>query len=807
MAEKEKKQTRIRVSVRNFVEFLLRSGDIDERRGSARITDAMLMGSRIHRKIQQSMGGDYRAEVPLKLSVWEEKYEFCLEGRADGIFSKEKEEAEQTALFPEEEQAETITVIDEIKGMYTDVESMAEPVNVHLAQAKCYAYLYALDCGLDSEEGKMGVQLTYCNLDTEAIQRFYQEYTIKELTDWFQELYREYKKWVDYRMEARKIRQASIKTLRFPYPYREGQERLIKDVYLSILRKKVLFVEAPTGVGKTLCTVFPAVKAVGEELSEQIFYLTAKTITRTAAAEAFLLLMEKGYRARVLVITAKDKLCPLEERACNPEDCPYARGFFDRVNDAVFDFLKEDGIFDRDRILSFAKERTLCPFEFSLDVSLWCDVIICDYNYVFDPNVYLKRFFNDGISGDYLFLVDEAHNLIDRGREMYSAVLYKESFLEVKRLMTPYSKRVCRALEKCNKLLLEYKRECETAMELTSYGPFFFSLMQLSGELEHFLKENPRFDGGEAFSELYLALRHFLNMSDIMDEGFTVYARHDEEGRFFIKLYCMDTANVIEERLKLARSTVFFSATLLPISYYKRMLTTDTEPYAVYAQTCFSPEQSRILIASDVSSRYTRRNRSEFLRIAEYIKTVALAKCGNYLVFFPSYRFLEQVLSVLTEEELPFAVLVQDGNMTEEDREEFLAQFQESPQETVVGFCVMGGIFSEGINLAGERLIGAILVGTGLPLISDEREILRKHYEESGKNGFDYAFRFPGMNKVLQSAGRVIRTQSDRGVILLLDERFLHREYQELFPLEWENRTRVTLSTVEKELSDFWAEG
>ncbi|MBE5902603.1 MAG: ATP-dependent DNA helicase [Lachnospiraceae bacterium] len=779
----EGKTNRIRVSVRNFVEFLLRSGDIDERRGSARITDAMLMGSRIHRKIQQSMGGDYRAEVPLKMSFMEEEYEFCLEGRADGIFSSEE-----------------VTVIDEIKGMYADVESMAEPIEVHLAQAKCYAYLYAMD----SYEEKMGVQLTYCNLDTEGVKRFYQEYTTKELEDWFLGLYREYKKWVDYRMEARKIRQASIKKLSFPYPYRDGQERLVKDVYLSILRKKVLFVEAPTGVGKTLCTVFPAVKAVGEELSEQIFYLTAKTITRTAAAEAFSLLMEKGYRARVLLITAKDKVCPLEERACNPEDCPYAKGYFDRVNDAVFDFLKEEGIFDRDRILSFAEERKLCPFEFSLDVSLWCDAIICDYNYVFDPNVYLKRFFNDGISGDYLFLVDEAHNLIDRGREMYSAVLYKESFLEVKRLMAPHSKRVCRALDKCNKQLLEYKRECETAMELDSYAPFFFSLMQLSGELERFLKENPRFDGGEAFSELYLSLRHFLNMNDIMDEGFTVYVRHDEEGRFFIKLYCMDTANVMEERLKLARSTVFFSATLLPISYYKQMLTTSPEPYAVYAKTCFSKEQSRILVASDVSSRYTRRNRSEFLRIAEYIKTMAKAKTGNYMVFFPSYRFLDQVFEVLAEEELPFEILVQGGSMTEEDREEFLGQFKENPEKSLVGFCVMGGIFSEGINLIGERLIGAILVGTGLPLISDEREILKRHYEESGRNGFDYAFRFPGMNKVLQSAGRVIRTQNDRGVILLLDERFLHRDYQELFPLEWENRTRVTLSTVGKELEDFW---
>ncbi|SFQ03114.1 Rad3-related DNA helicase [Lachnospiraceae bacterium XBB1006] len=773
----------IRVSVRNFVEFLLRSGDIDDRRGNLRQTDAMLMGSRIHRKIQQSMGGGYQAEVTLKLYKEEPTYSFSLEGRADGIFEDEE------GIF-----------VDEIKGMYMDVHALEEPILLHEAQAKCYAYIYLVENDLQ----EIGVQMTYCNLDSEEIKRFRQRYSKETLCEWFEVLYQEYQKWVRYRVEARAMRQTSIWQLSFPFPYRNGQKELIQDVYRSILRKKTLFVQAPTGVGKTLCTIFPAVKAVGESLCEQIFYLTAKTITRTAAAEAFALLIEQGYRGKVLLLTAKDKVCPLEERSCNPVDCPYAKGYFDRINDAVFAFLKEEGLFDRERLVAFALEQMLCPFEFSLDVSLWCDAIICDYNYVFDPNVYLKRFFSDGVEGEYVFLVDEAHNLIDRGREMYSAVLYKESFLAMKRLMTPYSKRVVKALEACNRHLLTYKRECETYKILPTFSPFLFSLLRLSGELERFFKEYPGFDGGEEFGEFYFALRHFLNMCDIMDENYEVYTTHDEEGRFVIKLYCIDTAGVIGNRLLMARSTVFFSATLLPITYYKQMLTTEKEPYAIYAQTAFSPLQSGIFVATDVSSKFTRRNALEYQKMATYIRRIVEVKPGNYMVFFPSYGYLRKVLSLMDEE--TFSIVVQDGNMSEAQRETFLQQFEEEAEKTVVGFCVMGGIFSEGINLTGEKLIGAILVGTGLPGLSVEQEILKKHYEEAGKNGFDYAFRYPGMNKVLQAGGRVIRTKEDRGIIVLLDERFCRGDYQTLFPKEWANRTTCNLDTIAKKLIDFWQE-
>lgn len=813
-----------RVSVRNFVEFLLRSGDIDNRRGAVNTADAMQEGSRIHRKIQGSKDSGYRAEVSLKQSFCEEEYEFVLEGRADGIFKEEES---------------GIWAIDEIKGVYLDLEDLEEPVAVHLAQAKCYAYLYSLQENLD----EMLVQMTYCNMELfeekdtskkkdatgnkQSIKYFINHYSKEELESWFCQLYDEYKKWLQYRMEARKVRQASIHQLEFPYPYRPGQKELVSNVYISLKRGKTLFVQAPTGVGKTISTIFPAVKAVGEELGDIIFYLTAKTITRKAAEDAFSLLVAEGLQEKIITITAKDKVCQLEERSCNPVDCPYAKGYYDRINDAVYEYLTtrmENGVSNREKLTEYALEKNLCPFEFSLDLALWVDAIICDYNYVFDPNVYLKRFFAEGIKGDYFFLVDEAHNLIERGREMYSATLVKEDFLAMRRMFKPMSKRVSNAMESCNKLLLEYKRQCDGYQVLTSYSPFIFACMRLMGELERFFKDHPTFDGGEAFSQFYLDLRHFLNMCDILDEAYEVYTEHDEEGRFCIHLYCIDTSKVLQNRINMAKATVFFSATLLPIHYYKQMLCDEADPYAVYANTSFTREQSKILVATDVSSKYTRRTPEEFNRIASYIYTCILAKPGNYMVFFPSYAFLKQVQEQLQEllknqdvflckdeenEDAPYnlQILEQNSFMKEEERENFLAFFEDdSNGSTVLGMCVMGGIFSEGIDLRGKSLIGTIIVGTGLPQVSNQRKVLQDYFDERRRSGFDLSYRFPGMSKVQQAAGRVIRTKEDRGVILLLDERFLQRDNLSLFPREWSHYETVTLDTLPNALAAFWKE-
>lgn len=820
----------IKISVRDLVEFILREGDIDNRRGRAASPEAMQEGSRIHRKIQKNMGSNYHPEVPLKIVLEQEGYSLVIEGRADGILI---ESSEREIGFSDNfnhigaEEGMKVT-IDEIKGIYRKLELLEAPVAVHRAQAMCYAYIYAARHGLE----QIDVQMTYCNLDTlelptglflSELKRFRETFSFLELKLWFEKLISEYKKWADFQFSWRKLRQASIKKIEFPYEYRKGQKELAAGVYRTISRKKNLFIQAPTGVGKTISTVFPAVKAVGEELGDKIFYLTAKTITGTVARETFELLRKQGYQAKVVSVTAKEKLCKCEEMDCNPVHCPYAKGHYDRVNDAVFNLLHKEDVFSREVLLEQAEEYMVCPFELCLDVATWADNIICDYNYVFDPNVCLKRFFAEGTRGDYIFLVDEAHNLVERSREMYSAVLYKEDFLETRRLLkNRMTKKMEQGFTKCNKILLEYKRECEKYVLYENVGNLIFALMQLASELDEFLQKNVEFPQRKTVTEFYFNLRNFIHIYELVDEHYVIYSEHEADGRFKLKLYCVDPSKNLQERIDKGNATIFFSATLLPVSYYKNLLSTKQDNYAVYAETAFSEEQRLLLLGSDVSSKYTRRGPAEYERIASYIKKTAEAKKGNYMAFFPSYKMMadvyEQFLAVTEpggeSTVLPGArrgnieCLCQQPGMKEEEREAFLEEFsKERSREregSFVAFCVMGGIFGEGIDLKNEQLIGAIIVGTGLPQISNEREILMNYYEKRSGEGFDYAYRYPGMNKVLQAAGRVIRTVEDVGVIELLDERFLQSDYRNLFPREWEKRSVCRIDTVEGMLAEFW---
>ena len=783
-ATEQRELTRIRISVRNLVEFIFRSGDIDNRIGKGAQKEAMQEGSRMHRKIQGRMGMEYRAEVPLKLEVPQEQYVLALEGRADGIITN----------------ADGVTV-DEIKCMYTDVTRFEEPIFVHKAQAMCYAYIYALQNGLD----QISVQLTYCDLDTEEICRFEEAFSFFWLERWFQDMMEAYRKWTDFQFAWRKIRQTSIQTLEFPFPYREGQYKLVGDVYRTIHRKKILFIQAPTGTGKTISALFPAIRAVGENLGDKIFYLTAKTITRTVAKDTCDLLKAKGYRGKVIVLTAKEKMCPCEEMDCNPSNCLRAKGHYDRVNYAVYDLITTEENFTRERMLAQAEKYQVCPFEMSLDASLYADIIICDYNYVFDPNVYLKRFFSEEEKGDYIFLVDEAHNLVERGREMYSAVLVKEEILTVKKLVRGKDRKLEAALEKCNRQMLEWKRECETYTIYESIGAFAFSLMRLMSLLDIFLQSRGEMPERKEVTEFYLNLRHFMNMFERVDENYVLYSDFDETDRFCLHLYCVNPSVNLQECLERGKSTIFFSATLLPVNYYKNLLSSKKDNYAVYADSAFREEQRLLFIGRDVSSLYTRRTLGEFHRIALYIQQVLRAKKGNYLIFFPSYRFMEDVYEqFLAVNEQEADCMMQSGNMNEADREEFIQEFSNPRGKSLAAFCVLGGIFSEGIDLKEDLLIGVLIVGTGLPQICNQREILKEYYQEENGQGFDYAYQYPGMNKVLQAAGRVIRTASDRGIIGLLDDRFLRSDYRQLFPREWSQYEVHTLDSLPEALEAFW---
>lgn len=775
---------KIKISVRSLVEFVMRGGDIDNRRTSGADKDAMQAGSRIHRKIQRRMGADYRAEVSLKHVVDEERYQIVVEGRADGIIESIGE-----------------IVVDEIKSMYLDVSRLEEPIEVHLAQALCYGYFYCCDKGLDH----IGIQITYCSIETEEIRRFKQEKTFEELKEWFQGLIHEYVKWAEYLYRHELRREESLKDLKFPYEYRAGQKELAVSVYRSITRGKNLFIQAPTGIGKTLSTVYPALKAMGEGCGEKLFYLTAKTITRSVAEDCFALLREHGMFFTTVTITAKEKLCPLEKTECNPDACPYAKGHYDRVNDAVFDVIHQESGITREIVLQYAGQYRVCPFEFCLDISNWVDGIVCDYNYVFDPNARLKRYFAEGVSGDYLFLIDEAHNLVGRAREMFSAALIKEDVLSVKRILKGRNKKVERALERCNKNLLEWKRDCERYQVLEDVNLLTANLMGLFGELEAFMEEEREFPDRDIVLDFYFEIRHFLNMYEGLDDHYRIYTDFAGNGDFRLNLFCIDPSKCLADCLGKGRGSVFFSATLLPIRYYKKLLSGNTEDYAVYAHSPFAAENRLLLIGSDVSSRYTRRNISEFRKIVFYIQSLAQSHKGNYMVFFPSYSYMEAVRQLLEQfHDGSFSWRSQEAHMTEEAREDFLADFEAERQQSFVGLCVLGGIFSEGIDLKAERLEGAIIVGTGLPMVCTEQEILKAYFDEKHENGYDFAYQYPGMNKVMQAAGRVIRTVEDRGVILLLDDRFLRPDVQEMFPREWSEYGSVTRTTVSGWLERFW---
>ena len=774
----------VRISFRDLVEFILRNGDLVSGSGTSD-KEAMLKGSRLHRKIQKQMGSHYQPEVSLKKDTEYDDLILRVEGRADGIFLQDEQ-----------------FCIDEIKGVYKKLELMEEPVLVHRAQALCYAWIY-----LDAHDlEKIDIQMTYAHLDTEVIKRFRETLTRAELKQWYEELTDSYHKWLAYQIEWRKKRNESMENLEFPFEYRKGQRKMVSGIYHAISKKEQIFIQAPTGVGKTMSAVFPAVRAIGQGMAETVFYLTARTITRTVAQDAFEILRDRGLLFKVVTITAKEKLCFCDKPECDPEKCPYAKGHYDRINDAVYELWTTEQSFDRETLLRHAQKWQVCPFEMSLDLAIWMDGVICDYNYVFDPNVCLKRFFGENVSGNYLFLIDEAHNLVDRGREMYSASICLNDVIETRKFVKPYSQTLWKKLGKVKKQLEELRQNCGEWKVQENAGVLPISLLSVQGELDQLLEESPAQEVVDGILDFYFEVRDFLNISELVDDNYVVYTAFDENGRFYMKLFCVNPAENLQKCLDKGNSTVFFSATLLPLQYYRKMLSTRSENFGMYVESPFEQKKRCLMICRDVSSKYTRRGYEEYRKIAEYIARMSWQKKGNYMVFFPSYRLMEDVYQVYQDE---FSVswvrcISQHASMTELEREEFLEEFTEETEETLVGFCVMGGIFSEGIDLIGDRLIGAAVVGTGLPQVNCEREILKGYYDEKGEQGFDYAYRYPGMNKVLQAAGRVIRTKEDTGAILLMDERFLNRDYRNLFPREWNDACTCTLGNVEKHLQAFW---
>ncbi|KNF07858.1 Rad3-like DNA helicase [Gottschalkia purinilytica] len=775
----------IKISVRNLVEFVLRSGDLNVRFMSA---NRALEGTKAHQKVQKNAGENYKSEVHLSYALEYGGFVFIVEGRADGIVHIDDK-----------------VLIDEIKSTTRPLESIDENYNsLHWAQAKCYGYIY----GRQNNLKEISIQLTYFNIDTEEVKYLEKEFKIDELELFFYDLVDKYVVWANLTNEISKKRDESIRALTFPFEsYRKGQRELAISVYKTILDKKKLFVQAPTGIGKTISTIFPTVKAIGEGITSKIFYLTAKTIARQVAEEAFNVMTKKGLYIKTITLTAKEKICFKDETICNPENCEYAKGHFNRVNEAVLDVLKSENIITRDIVEIYARKYKVCPFEFSLDLSLWTDCIICDYNYAFDPRASLKRFFEEESEG-YTFLIDECHNLVDRARDMFSAELNKKKFLEMRNIFKNIDLNIYKSLSKINSFMNQTRKKCEdkgyfidSEEELELYPLLRMFIIRA----EEWIINNEQEDGHKELLELYFEVMSFLRISELYDDKFVTYGeKEDRDVR--IKLFCLDPSCLLEETMKKVRSTILFSATLTPLKYFRYILGGNDEDYTIKLASPFAKDNLCIAIVNNISTRYTDRDKTYDI-IIEYIKLIISQKLGNYFVFFPSYKYMKEVYMRFTEKYPSINCVYQDFNMKENEKEDFINMFEENPKNELVAFVVLGGIFSEGIDLKGNKLIGSIIIGVGLPQICLERNIIREYFNSKNNMGYEYAYMYPGMNKVLQGAGRVIRSERDKGIIILIDDRFSQSKYRSLFPNEWTHNVTIKSPYHAEHLIDkFWKE-
>ena len=771
-----------RISVRELVAFVHNEESIDNRKQS---NHTALEGSKIHRKLQQSMDDNYQSEVTLKTVYQGEQFDIQLEGRCDGIWQKENQ-----------------IIIDEIKTGELAFEQLEDAtLQLFMAQAKIYAYIYAIQEQLE----EIVVMVRYFCTQDEKISEYQNKCSFDELNDYFQETMKEYEKWLIFLDKYRQNRQKKLQALKFPYDnYRKGQRELSIAVYRTLSQEKCLFMEAPTGTGKTLSTLFPALKAMGEYNQGRIFYLTAKTITRQVALDTMKLFDDQQSELKTIEISAKEKICFMNECKCNPDYCPFAKNYYQKQKLAIWDLLNNGHFYSREQISEVAKKYECCPFELSLDLSLYSDVIVCDYNYLFDPQVYLKRFFELEETDSY-FLVDEGHNLISRAREMYSKALSLQLIKDFKKLLPKHHR-------KHHKILQQFIEYCEESRKLLKDQDYLFQkelpdkLIDLGYRWSEYFRDfllELKDEIPTWLQNLYFDLMSFLKISEYYDDHFTFLVELVNHELQF-KIFCLDPAHFIKQKLDFGKGSVLFSATLSPVQYYQNLLVGHTDDLTFRQSSPFNQNQFQVLVADYLPMTY--KYRSQVVdSLCELIKKATDIKAGNYFCFFPSFSYMEEVYQRYIQLYPEAEVLIQSRELKDVEKEAFLANFQAQNEQVVLGFCVLGGVFSEGIDLKKNRLIGSIIVSVGLPQISKEQEELKRYFDEKNQQGFYYIYQLPGFNKMMQAAGRVIRTEEDRGVILLIDQRFSRKDYMQLYPSHWSKGVVVhDLSSMLNQLKQFW---
>ncbi|WP_406945097.1 helicase C-terminal domain-containing protein [Halobacillus sp. SY10] len=752
--------TQMTISVRDLVSYVYRTGSIDER---FQTNTALVEGTAIHQEVQKKYKEKDESEVFLEYEFQQEGLNLKVQGRCDGLLDTEEG-----------------PVIDEIKSTSRDLEEIDDTTYpLYWAQAKGYAFIYAAQ----EELQKIQVQLTYVQKRTKDKKRILRTFTYEELHQFMEETVSEYASYARILLHIREQKEKTVPDLNFPFPsYRDGQRKLAGSVYRTIEEKRNLFAQAPTGIGKTISTLFPAIKALQLEGLERIYYLTAKTITRATAEEALQKMGERGLKLRSVTLTAKDKICFQEETICQPDYCEFADGYYDRINGAIVDILLHETQMTRSVIESYARKHKVCPFEFSLDLTDVSDVIIGDYNYIFDPRVSLKRLMPDRKKKTAL-LVDESHNLVERAREMYSASIAKQSYESVAAEWDGEEDSLVKVADAIGKDLERFYSSTEEFTQLDQVpGELEENIERFLSEAESLLQENTEGERSERLMDVYFQSQRFLKILEYVDEHYRLLGESTREGNFILKLFCLDPSHVLSETTKTFRSGVFFSATLSPFAYYKEMLGGTKDDYILHLPSPYDSSQIDVMI-TPLSTRYKSREKTVGELTKRLYEQVELHE-GNHLFFFPSYHYMEMVYREFKNFS-PVDAVMQERGMDEERREDFLAQFEEGGR--LVGFAVLGGIFSEGVDLRGDRLNGVAVVGIGLAPRSFEKELIKDYFNQKGRNGYDYAYVYPGMNKVLQAGGRLIRSEEDHGSIQLVDDRFLSRKYLQLLPDDWGN--------------------
>lgn len=752
----------IKISVRDLVELIYGSGSISNLKD---LKSRASEGTMIHAFWQDKYLEVDKKEVILQDEFTNESFKLTISGRIDGLLFRDN-----------------AYIIEEIKSTHIDLDLLDEQTTPsHLAQAKIYAYIYAKKNQLKGLE----VWLTYIDVSTRNIKHLKNYFSMDDLEEFSLRTINSYFDWQRKLLSHEAQRQSSIEGLTFPFDtYRFNQRRMMAVIYRAIISQKVSYVEAPTGLGKTVAAIFSSLKAISQP-RQKIFYLTAKNDGKRTALQTIGLLEEKGLKAKSVEITAKDSICFLDKRDCDPKVCPYANGYYSKVFKAIEDIFLNESIFSKKIIEAYGRKHEVCPFELSLDLSNYSDVIICDYNYVFDPIVHLTRYFDDNMYQP-IVLVDEAHNLVSRSRDMFSATINKQSFLDFLQIADALKPNPSYQVKEIIAMFKKVENDLEKVDFIRQYqidDELIYKLKILLLKFDDILSNEKLIIGKEDIQDLYFLINRFIKISDNYNEEF-VYLIERNKDDYHISIKCLNASGfihrVIEDYLE---SIVFFSATLKPINYYKNLLTGDHGEFTSF-KSAFKQTNLLMLAVDNVSTRYRDREAS-IPRIIETLKAMVEAKIGNYIVYFPSYLYMKRVQTLAFEEIDNVHFISQTRDMSGLERNQMMNQFSENKDQSQVFMFVMGGIFGESIDLVGELLSGVLIVGVGLPGLSPYNNVLKVHYDLSFKQGFDYAYTYPGLNKVIQAVGRVIRTETDKGVAILLDDRFTMRKYLSLYPSAW----------------------